>query len=246
MKYGDLTGKIALITGAAQGLGEFIAQVLAEYGATVIVADINLSLAEATARRFCRQGLHAYAAEVDVSSKESVDAMMSFIGEKSGRLDILVNNAGILDQTPIPDLTVEAWDRVIDIDLRGTHLCSQAALPLMKDSGWGRIVNISSQAGQLGGFLAGVNYSAAKGGVLALTKAYARYAAQYNITVNCVSPGFMATEMTQGRSDNSDAVPLRRLGTPLDTAKAVYFLASDLSDYVTGTTIDLNGGYYMR
>lgn len=246
MKYGDLTGKVALVTGAARGLGESIAQVLAEYGAEVVVADIDLKQAEATSKRLCDEGLAAYALQVDVASKESVDVMIDAVHQRSGRLEILVNNAGILDQTPIPDLTVEAWDRVIDIDLRGTHLCSQAALPLIMQGSWGRIVNISSQAGQLGGFLAGVNYSAAKGGVLALTKAYARYTAKHNITVNCVSPGFMSTEMTQGRSDNSDVVPLGRLGTPLDTAKAVYFLASDLSDYITGMTIDLNGGYYMR
>jgi NAD(P)-dependent dehydrogenase (short-subunit alcohol dehydrogenase family) len=178
--------------------------------------------------------------------KDSIQAMINTVVEKYGTIDILVNNAGILDATPIPEMSVENWDKVIDIDLRGTHLCSQLCLPHMMKNNYGKIINIASQAGQLGGFLAGVNYTAAKGGVIALTKAYARYCAQYNITVNCVSPGFIATEMTQSRNDNADTVPLKRLGTALDVAKSIYFLASGLSDYITGSSIDVNGGYLMR
>jgi 3-oxoacyl-[acyl-carrier protein] reductase len=116
----------------------------------------------------------------------------------------------------------------------------------MIKNNYGKIINVASQAGQLGGFLAGVNYTAAKGGVLAITKAYARFCAGYNITVNCVSPGFILTEMTKDRNDNADMVPLKRLGTALDVAKSIYFLASDFSDYITGFTIDVNGGYLMR
>ena len=111
---------------------------------------------------------------------------------------------------------------------------------------YGKIVNVASQAGQLGGFLAGVNYTAAKGGVIALTKAYARYCAEYNVNVNCISPGFIETDMTKDRGDNAQSVPLKRLGTALDCAKAIYFLVSDMSDYITGSTIDVNGGYLMR
>ncbi|WHH57026.1 SDR family NAD(P)-dependent oxidoreductase [Petroclostridium sp. X23] len=246
MRYGNLTGKIAIITGAARGIGQAAAQVLAAYGATVIIADLNYDSAVKTANELIADGLSAFAAKVDVMEKDSIQAMINTVVEKYGTIDILVNNAGILDATPIPEMSVENWDKVIDIDLRGTHLCSQLCLPHMMKNNYGKIINIASQAGQLGGFLAGVNYTAAKGGVIALTKAYARYCAQYNITVNCVSPGFIATEMTQSRNDNADTVPLKRLGTALDVAKSIYFLASDLSDYITGSSIDVNGGYLMR
>lgn len=246
MKYGNLAQKVAVVTGGARGIGEETARVLAEYGATVIAADINLPLAESMAKAMQSEGLKVYPAYVDVRDEASVSAMVKNTVEEFGSVDILVNNAGILDATPILEMTVEQWDRVLEIDLRGTHLCSQAVWPHMIKANYGKIINIASQAGQLGGFLSGVNYTAAKGGMLAITKAYARQGGAHNINVNAVSPGFMATEMTKDRDDNADTVPLQRLGTALDTAKAVYFLASDLSDYITGATIDLNGGYYMR
>jgi len=246
MKYGDLTGQIAVVTGGGRGIGEAICRILAEYGATVAVADINPELAEGAAAALRQEGFIASSVSVDVGTPASITAMVERIMKKYGRIDILVNNAGVLDATPALEMTVEGWDRVVDIDMRGTHLCTQAVLPHMIQAKRGRIVNIASQAGQLGGFLAGINYTSAKGGVIAMTKAYARMAGPHNITVNAVSPGFISTDMTNDRSDNSEEIPLRRLGTALDTAKAVYFLASDLADYVTGATIDLNGGYYMR
>ncbi|MCG8485744.1 MAG: SDR family oxidoreductase [Clostridia bacterium] len=246
MKYGNLTDRVAIVTGSARGIGLEAARLLAEYGAHAVIADIDYTLACETADEFINNDLSAYAAKLNVLEKKSVDTMIEAVMKKFGRIDILVNNAGILDATPIPEMTVEGWDRVIDIDLRGSHLCSQACLSPMSKRNYGKIINVSSQAGQLGGFLAGVNYTAAKGGVIAMTKAYARYCAQYNITVNSVSPGFILTDMTKDRNDNADSVPLKRLGTALDVAKSIYFLASDLSDYITGSTIDINGGYLMR
>ncbi|MGI6160515.1 MAG: SDR family NAD(P)-dependent oxidoreductase [Christensenellales bacterium] len=246
MSYGSLSGQVAVITGGAQGIGLETAKVLAHYGATVVLADIKIEKAREEADKLIADNLSADAVQLNVISKESVDAMVKTVISKHKKIDILVNNAGIVDNTPIPELTVEAWDRLIDIDLRGVHLCSQACLPYMAEQKAGNIVNLSSQAGQLGGWLAGANYSAAKGGVIALTKAYARYGAKFNIRVNCVSPGFIATEMTQGRGDDASTVPLQRLGTALDVAKAVYFLASDLSDYITGSSVDVNGGFLMR
>ena len=246
MKTGDLTGKTAVITGASRGIGACTAEMLAGYGAEVVVADIDITSAQETVNKICAGGYKAYAEFIDVLDINTIKEMVQRVIDKSGKIDILVNNAGVLDATPIPEMTVGGWDFVVDVDLRGTHLCSQACIPHMFKNKYGKIINIASQAGQLGGFLAGVNYTAAKGGVIAMTKAYARYCAEHNVTVNCVSPGFIETEMTKGRKDNAEVVPLKRLGTVMDCAKAIYFLASDLSDYITGSTIDVNGGYLMR
>ena len=244
--YGDLTNKTAIVTGGGGGIGREVCRVLAHFGAEVVVADIREEACLETLRILSEEGGRGYHAVLDVSSQASVEAMVALVMEKSGRIDALVNVAGILDSTPIPDMTVARWDRLLDINLRGTHLCMQACAPQMIEQRAGKIVNISSQAGQFGGYLAGVNYSASKGGILALTKAYARYLAQYNVNVNDVSPGLIATEMTAGRDDQPSAVPLRRLGTARDVANAVYFLVSNYSDYITGSTIDVNGGMLMR
>lgn len=246
MRFGDLNGKVAVITGAARGIGLETAKVFAGNGATVVLADIDLNKAQTEAELLEKEGHEASAVAVDIIDADSIRILMQTVHDRYGRVDILVNNAGIVDSTPIPDMTVEGWDKVVDIDMRGTHLCSQAVLPYMMKQNGGRIINLASQAGQLGGWKAGVNYSSAKGGILAMTKAYARFCAPYQITVNCVAPGFIATDMTAGRNDSADEVPLKRLGTALDVAKAIFFLACDLSDYITGFTVDVNGGYYMH
>ena len=246
MRLGDLNGKVAVITGAARGIGLETAKVFAGNGATVVLADIDLNKAQTEAELLEKEGHEASAVAVDIIDADSIRILMQTVHDRYGRVDILVNNAGIVDSTPIPDMTVEGWDKVVDIDMRGTHLCSQAVLPYMMKQNGGRIINLASQAGQLGGWKAGVNYSSAKGGILAMTKAYARFCAPYQITVNCVAPGFIATDMTAGRNDSADEVPLKRLGTALDVAKAIFFLACDLSDYITGFTVDVNGGYYMH
>ncbi|MDR3200688.1 MAG: SDR family oxidoreductase [Spirochaetales bacterium] len=246
MKYGNLEGKIALVTGSARGIGEASARLMAEAGATAIITDINLDGAAATAKDFESNGLAAAAFHIDVSDEESVKKLMAQVYETYKSIDILVNNAGILDPTSIPEMTQEKWDRMLAVNLRGMQFCSQHALAYMTKKTGGKIVNIASQAGQLGGFLAGVHYTAAKGGIIAVSKAYARYCAQFQINVNCICPGFMLTDMTKDRNDDPNIVPLKRLGTALDVAKAVYFLATDFSDYITGATIDINGGFYLR
>jgi len=241
----DLEGRTAIITGSAQGIGAATAELLAGHGAAVVIADINADGARAKARELAGRGFQALALELDVRQKSSIDAMVSATLDRHGRIDILVNNAGIADKTPIPDMTVERWDRLIDLNLRGTHLCSQAVITHMMERGFGRIVNIASLAGQVGGLKIGPNYTASKAGIVGLAKAYARFGAPYGITANAVSPGFIETEMTRGRDDPSEVL-LGRLGTPGDVAKAVYFLVSPLADYITGTTIDVNGGLLMR
>ena len=246
MKMGDLTGRVAIVTGGGSGIGRACSKTLAEYGAEVAVADINLEGAQKTASDILAAGGKAYAVDLNVMELESVKQLMKTVEEKSGRIDILVNSAGILDPTRLPDMTVERWDRMIDINLRGTFFCCQQVVPYMEKNKKGAIVNITSQAGQVGGWMAGVNYSASKGGILALTKALARHCGPLGIRVNDVAPGQIATEMTAGRGDKPDGIAVGRLGTAQDVANCVYFLASDLSDFCTGMTVDVNGGQFMR
>ena len=243
---GDLTGRVAIVTGGGSGIGRACSKTLAEYGAEVAVADINLEGAQKTASDIEAAGGKADAVDLNVMELESVKQLMKTVEEKSGRIDILVNSAGILDPTRLPDMTVERWDRMIDINLRGTFFCCQQVVPYMEKNKKGAIVNITSQAGQVGGWMAGVNYSASKGGILALTKALARHCGPLGIRVNDVAPGQIATEMTAGRGDKPDGIAVGRLGTAQDVANCVYFLASDLSDFCTGMTVDVNGGQFMR
>ena len=245
MKYDDLKDKTAIVTGAARGIGFASAKLLAEHGATVVIADMRFSLARESANALIGEGLRAVAAEVDVKSQESIDAMVEDVSAKQGKIDLLVNNAGIADATPMLDLTQDAWDNLIDINLRGAQLCTQACLKKMIGQGCGKLIFMASRAGEMGSPLVAPSYCASKGGILALAKSYALFCAPYNINANAIAPGFIETDMTKGRDDPS-SVPIKRLGTPLDVAKSVYFLASDLSDYVTGAVIDVNGGLYIR
>jgi 3-oxoacyl-[acyl-carrier protein] reductase len=244
MKGEDLKGRVAIVTGAAQGIGRACARFLCEHGATCVIADVSFAAAKKTAEDFSEEGLAAYAVRLDVSDPASVKECVAEVVSRFSRVDILVNNAGVKNSYDAVTLPPEEWDRVIDVDLKGTHLCSQACMKIMMEQRFGRIVNIASMAGEVGGLKVGPDYSAAKAGAICLAKSYARYGAKYNVTANSVCPGFIETEMTQGR-DNPGEVPIGRLGTPLDIAKAVYFLCSDLADYITGANIDVNGGLQM-
>ena len=243
---GDLTGRVAIVTGGGGGIGGACCDVLAMHGAIVVAADISLAAAQRTADRVAAEGGQSFAAELNVNSLESCQKLMKEVNERYGRIDILINIAGILSGIQIPDITVEDWDRMLDINLRGVHFCMQSVLPYMKERRSGAIVNIASQAGQVGGWLGSCAYSASKGGILALTKAYARHCGPYGIRVNDVAPGLIATELTASRGDKPTEIPVGRLGTAQDVANAFYFLASDLSAFITGTTIDVNGGQFMR
>jgi 3-oxoacyl-[acyl-carrier protein] reductase len=234
----ELSGKAAVITGAARGIGAAIARYLASNGASVVIADISGEAAAGFVSELETEGFKAIAVQTDISDEKSVSGMMDMTLRKFGKVDILVNNAGIIDSNPIPEMKIEDWDKVMGVNLKGTYLCSKAAIDIMIKNGGGRIVNISSMAGQLGGLKVGPDYSASKAGIIGLTKSFARYGAKYGINVNAVCPGFIETEMTKGRDDPA-SVPLGRLGMPEDVAKAVFFLASSLSDYITGATIDV-------
>jgi len=241
----DIKGRIALITGAARGIGAAIARILAEHGATVVIADVNYEEATKFASRLRKNGYIAKEIKVDVSNEESVSEMTKNIVKTFDRIDFLVNNAGINNNVPVTELKIEDWNRIIDVNLKGVHLCSQSILKEMIKNGFGKIVNIASLAGQIGGLKVGADYTSAKAGVIGLTKSYAKFCTKYRINVNAVSPGFIETEMTKGR-DDPRSVPIGRLGTPEDVAYAVYFLLSPMSDYITGATIDVNGGMFMR
>lgn len=241
----DFNDKTAIVTGAARGIGAACARLLAQKNAEVIVADINLEAAENFCAELKSENLRAYPYNADISKQDSVDDLFNYVKETFGKLDFLVNNAGIIDKTPIPDMSIMDWQPVIDVNLTGTHLCSQAAVKIMMENSGGGIVNIASLAGQVGGLKVSPDYSATKAGIICLAKSYARFGAKYNIRANAVCPGFIETEMTKGRDDPS-SVPLLRLGTPLDVANAVCFLLSDMSSYITGATIDVNGGLLMR
>ncbi|WP_434510649.1 SDR family NAD(P)-dependent oxidoreductase [Desulfitobacterium sp. AusDCA] len=241
----DLQDKIALVTGAGQGIGLACAKKLAEHGATVIAADINAEGVNHISKELSDSGLAVEPMLVDVIDPTSVSNLACQIIEKYKKIDILVNNAGIVSRYSCGELPLEQWDRVLDTNLRGTHLMIQTFIETMRKQGSGKIVNISSLAGRMAGRRTSPDYAASKAGVMALTKSYANHYSSHKINVNCVAPGLIVTPMTEGRHKPED-VPLGRLGTAQDIANAVYFLSSPLSDYITGTTIDVNGGMYMN
>jgi len=247
---GPLAGRVALVTGGAQGIGSAICRTLARDGATVIVADLKRDAAINTATDINEQGGTAVAAEVDVSDEASVKSLYDMVLGETDRLDILVNNAGICRMIPILDIEVEEWDRILAVNLRGTFLMSREAFRIMKGAETGRIISIASAAAKLGGLAAGAHYSASKAGVICFTKSLALQAAPYHINVNAVCPGPMATEMTDAWGDEANdafkaKIPWLDYGRPGDVAEAVAFLASDKARYITGEILDVNGGLVM-
>jgi 3-oxoacyl-[acyl-carrier protein] reductase len=246
---GALQGRIALVTGASRGIGEAIAHALAQAGADVAVGYREREAAAAeVVGRIDGLGRRALAVQADVTVRAQVRAMVSRTVETLGTVDILVNNAGLLQQKPFADITDEDWDRVLAVNLKGVFLCSQEVLPAMLRQGSGRIVNMASSGGQLGGPLA-PHYSAGKAGVISLTRSLARLAAP-DVAVNCIAPGLIDTEMA-GAEMASEAgaqklrqIPLGRLGAAEEVAASVVFLAAS-APYVTGHTINVNGGLYF-
>lgn len=243
----NLKGKTALITGGAAGIGRVCAQLLSECGARVAVCDINLDGAQETVSPLAG-GL---AVRCDVSDPDDVARMAQAVLAAFGGLDILVNNAGIISfKRGIRGITLEDWDNVLNINLRGPFLVCREFVEQMKARKSGKIINFSSMAARVGGIEVGIHYAVSKAGLFAFTKTLAKELGPFGINVNTVAPGFTETApvMTQlaGREERFIApIPLGRLGQPMDTAKTVLFLASSLSDYITGQIIDINGGQYM-
>lgn len=241
----DLTGKRAMVTGSARGLGLAIAQLLADRGARVAVADLDLAAATAAARSIER----ALAVELDVRAESSAEAAVATVVAELGGLEILVNNAGVVRDARLEDLKAEAWDAVLDVNLRGYYVCARAALPPLRDAAGGRVVNISSRA-HLGN-PGQANYSAAKAGVIGLTKALSLELGPDGITVNAVAPGMIDTDLVRSHPKSETmieravrATPVRRIGQPRDVAAAVAFLASAEASYISGEVLHVTGGRY--
>lgn len=243
-------GKVAIVTGAGRGIGKATAIALAEEGAKVVVSDLNLQSALDTSSEIRVMGFEALPVKADVSSKKEVTELVEATIRVHERIDILVNNAGIFSTTSIENMTEEEWENVINVNLKGVFLCSQAAMRSMKKQRGGKIVNIASLAAKVGGVFAGADYAASKAGVICLTKSLAKQLAPYGVNVNAVAPGVIETEMIRNwpkevKDDFLKRIPLGRLGTPEEVAEVVVFLVSDGARYVTGATIDVNGGFLM-
>ena len=245
----DLTGKVALVTGAAQGIGKAVAMLLAQRGADIIISDINLEKAEETSKEIAALGPRAMAIRANVAVVEEVEKMVQSIIERFGQIHILVNNAGIARDKLLLRMTEEDWDLVLDINLKGTFNCTKAVIRYMSKQRYGKIVNIASVVGEMGN--AGqANYSASKAGVIGFTKTIAREFASRGINVNAIAPGYIVTPMTEvlpekAKEDLKRMIPMERLGQPEDVAQAAFFLVSEASNYITGQVINVNGGIYM-
>jgi 3-oxoacyl-[acyl-carrier protein] reductase len=242
----DCSGKNALITGAGRGIGREIALRLAQAGANIAVCDLDINTAQSTAKEIEATGRKAIALKADVSKSSDVEELFAIFFKTFKTLDILVNNAGITRDNLIVRMKEEDWDLVLGINLKSAFLCcKEAARPMMKARS-GKIINVASIVG-VNGNPGQVNYAASKAGIIGLTKTLAKELATRNIQVNAVAPGFIKTPMTDKLSDAereklAAQIPMQRLGSPVDVANAVMFLASPLSDYITGNVISIDGG----
>jgi 3-oxoacyl-[acyl-carrier protein] reductase len=247
-----LKDKVAIVTGSSRGVGRAVAEAYGNEGASVIVNySSSQKAADEAVERIKSMGSKAIAVKADVARKDEVEKLIQSAIEEFGKIDILVNNAGFTRPAVMINMTEDQWDQVVDIHLKGAFLCSQAAVPYMKEQKRGKIINVTSVAG-LVGTVGQINYSAAKGGVISMTKSMARELARYNVCANVISLGIVATDMTKKiRTDEKlkeiymNRILLKRFGEPQDISPAFVFLASDESDYITGQLLCVDGGYGM-
>ncbi|MEI6876354.1 MAG: SDR family NAD(P)-dependent oxidoreductase [Spirochaetota bacterium] len=244
------TGKVAVITGAGAGIGRQIANDMAEEGATVIISDIQTKDIDETVAEIKAKGGKAFPGFCDVSDRSQIDKLVADVVKVHGRIDILVNNAGILIPATIEETSDELIDKTIDINLKGVLWAIRAVTPHMKKAGYGRIVSLSSITGKNGDNSSTFAYGATKGAVISLTRSVARQLGPFGVTCNAVAPHAIMTKMMEYWDDAkkksiSDKIPVRRLGTPSDVARAVLYLAADEASFVNGETLNINGGYYM-
>ena len=239
----ELKGKVAVITGGAQGIGAAIVKVMHREGANVIIADLNEDTARTTAERM---GDRCDYKKVNISCENSRNDLIDYVKAEYGTIDILVNNAGISKQVDFLEIDEKEFNVLLNINLNGMVFLSQAAMKHMIGKKYGKIVNIASLAGERGGKFAGIHYSASKAGVIAATKCMALKGGDYDINVNAVAPGLIKTPLGDKLNFSTDEIALKRLGLAEEVAEVVGFLASDRASYITGATIDVNGGILMR
>lgn len=241
----EFSGRVALITGAGRGIGLAIVQALAARGASVALVDIQDLSGVKTPDR-------SLAITADVTRAQDVERAVHATIARFDRLDILVNNAGICPLTPFAEISPDEWDHVLAVNLKGAFLCCQTALPHLRQAGAkGRIINIASVAGQMGGVLVGAHYAASKAGLIGLTKSLARLLAPDGVTANCIAPATTTTDLTAAWPDELQAqvqaqIPLGRFAQSEEIAAAVCYLASDAASFITGSALDVNGGLYLR
>ncbi len=254
---GKLDKEVALITGAAQGIGAEIAKVYAREGATVLINDVNEKKMMDYVKQLNSEGYPAFACRFDVTRPEEIEAALAEVLPKSGSITILVNNAGISPKTnhgakqPIQDMPYEEWKAVVDVNFNGVFNCTKAVAKSMIEGRHGKIINMSSMSAKKYTAFTAVHYIATKAAVIGLTRACSGELAQYNINVNAIAPGRIWTDMARMVSPEvnnkvMEEIPSRRFGEVTDIANAALFLASSEADYVNGTTLDVNGGWYMN
>ncbi|WP_017755675.1 3-oxoacyl-ACP reductase FabG [Calidifontibacillus oryziterrae] len=244
-----LQGKVAIVTGGANGLGKQTVLRFAKEGAKVVIADFNEENGQHVLMAVNEQGGSAIFVKVNVADQQSVIRMVETTIEKFGKIDILINNAGITSDGLLAKLSADAWQKVIDVNLTGVFYCTQAVIPHMLEAGKGKIINTSSVSGVYGN-VGQTNYAATKAGVVGMTKSWAKELGYKGINVNAVAPGFIETNMTAQVPEKVlqklvEQIPLRRLGKPEDIANAYLFLASDEANYVNGTVLHVDGGIMM-
>ncbi len=245
-----LKDRVAIVTGGARGIGKAIALSFLREGAKVAIIDSDKERLEMLKKEMPREEKELTFIPCDITKSDNVKRMVDQVHQGFGRIDILVNNAGIIRRGTIETVTEEDWDRVIEVNLKGTFNCCKAVAGIMKQQRYGKIVNVSSIAGKVGDITSAPGYGPSKAGIDALTKTLARQLAQYGINVNSVAPHAIETEMSaqwseERRKEIIASIPLGRLGKPEDVAKAVLFLASDDASFITGEILDVNGGALM-
>ncbi len=244
-----MKGQTAIITGAGRGIGKAIGEAFAGRGVNIVVVDVNPDMAKETASELEKLGIRSVGLKADVSNSSDVGALFETAQKEFGKVEILVNNAGITRDGLLMRMKEEDWDAVININLKGTFLCSREAVKIMAKQRYGRIINIASVVAFMGN-PGQANYSASKAGIVGLTKTLAKEYAGRALTVNAVAPGFIATAMTDVLTENvkqemMKAIPMSRFGTAMDVANAVLFFALPDSGYITGQVLHVNGGMYM-
>ncbi|MDA3833028.1 MAG: 3-oxoacyl-ACP reductase FabG [Spirochaetales bacterium] len=247
----NLESKVAIITGAGRGIGRAITLELAKHGADCVIVDIDLENADKVVDEVINIGTKAISIRADVTNQKDVENVIEKSLSTYGKVDILINNAGISSPLSLLETSEDEWDRQINVNLKSIFFCCKAMFPEMMSQRSGKIINIASIAGKRGGGIMGKSaYAAAKGGVIAFTKAIAREGGEYGINVNAITPGLTSTDMTahfdgEQRAAVIKNIPLGRIGCPEDIAKATVFLASDYADFITGEIMDVDGGFMM-